>query len=112
MTERCLNKVERRLPEEYTNLHNVVDDWTFLESPKRGDIIDICKSYNVNDKMIIEDLVKAYGGNLTTLVKQISRYQDLKRREVVNNTPLLITHKKERGKRLQNPLNSNLIKSY
>ena len=34
---RYLNKIERTLPEEYTNLYNVVDDWAFLESPKRSE---------------------------------------------------------------------------
>jgi len=74
MNSQYIKKMKRSWKNEYVELYKVVDDWAVLFAPETLEIIEICKAHGVNDQMIISDLVRACGGNLSILKKHLDRY--------------------------------------
>lgn len=64
--------------DKYDGLVKVTDDWKEISDPNDDEVVEICKWHGIKDDMIIDDMLKKCGHNLSQISKEIKRYLEFK----------------------------------
>ena len=76
-----LKRKNKKWQDLYDGLLKVTDDWKEVPGPSVEDIRDICIANGISDAIIIDDLIRKHGYNISRIRKSMDDYFDLKTKQ-------------------------------